>query len=72
MKNWITAIFWILFALLICYLVGRYRLWLVRLVIDSDLPNWLKAILWGGSDGYNGCGEDGFCSYGERRTDNHV
>lgn len=47
MKNWITAIFWILFALLICYLVGRYRLWLVRLVIDSDLPNWLEAILWG-------------------------
>lgn len=22
--------------------------------------------------GYNGCGEDGFCSYGERRTDNDV
>lgn len=22
--------------------------------------------------GYNGCGEDGFCSYGERRADNDV
>lgn len=22
--------------------------------------------------GYNGCGEDGFCNYGERRTDNDV
>lgn len=22
--------------------------------------------------GYNGCGEAGFCSYGERRTDNDV
>lgn len=23
-------------------------------------------------NGYNGCGENGFCSYGERRTDNDV
>lgn len=51
MKNWIPAIFWILFALLLalllCYLVGRYRLWLIRLLLDSSLPRWLKALLWG-------------------------
>lgn len=47
MKNLITVVLSALLALLLCYLAGRYRLWLVRLVVDSDLPGWLKAILWG-------------------------
>lgn len=47
MKKLIAVVFSLLFALLLCYLVGRYRLWLIRLLLHSPLPRWLKALLWG-------------------------
>lgn len=47
MKKILAIVIMVAFVLFILWLEGAGRLWLIRVTLHSNLPEWLKAFLWG-------------------------
>lgn len=47
MKKIIAVVLMVALVLFVLWLQGAGRLWLIRMTVDSPLPEWLKAFLWG-------------------------
>lgn len=37
----------IILAIAICYVAGAMRLWIIRQIMYTNMPGWLKIFLWG-------------------------
>lgn len=46
-KKFLLMISVLALVLFILWLEGAGRLWLIRVTLHSNLPEWLKAFLWG-------------------------